>query len=93
MADEKKKKKRPTAEKRMKQDEKKREKNKAEKSRIRTAVRRFEESLNSGDEAAVKETLKEVYSLVDKAVKKGIYKLNKASRIKSRLSAKSFART
>jgi len=88
MAEEKGKKKRPTAEKRMIQNEKRRQENKAFKSRIRTAVRRFEASLSAGDQAQIEQSLSSVYSLVDKAVKMGIYKLNKASRTKSRLTAK-----
>jgi len=85
---EKSKKKRPTAEKRMIQNEKSRQRNKAFKSQIRTGIRRFEASLSSGDKAQLNQSLSSVYSLVDKAVKLGIYKINKASRIKSRLTAK-----
>ncbi len=90
MADdkEKKKNKRPTAEKRMIQNEKRRKQNKILKSRIRTSVRRFEESLKTGEQDKVQQYLNLVYSIVDKAVKQGIFKLNKASRIKSRLTAK-----
>jgi len=88
MAEEKAKKKRPTAVKRMVQSEKRREQNKAFKSRVRTAIRRFEASLTKGDQAQIDQSLSSVYSLVDKAVKLGIFKLNKASRTKSRLTAK-----
>lgn len=90
MADKKesKKKKRPTAEKRMIQNEKARKRNKAFKSSIRTAIRRFEDSVKAGDKAETEQRLSTVYSLVDKAVKSGIYKRNKASRTKSRMTAK-----
>ncbi len=90
MADDKakKKNKRPTAEKRMIQNEKRRKQNKILKSKIRTSIRRFEESLKSGEQDKVQERLSLVYGIVDKAVKQGIFKLNKASRIKSRLTAK-----
>ncbi len=79
--------KRPTAQKRAIQSEKRRLNNKAFKSSIRTAIRKFEESLPKGDSKVTKENLNEVYSLMDKGVKRGIYKINKASRTKSRLTA------
>lgn len=93
MADKKKEKKtkRPTAEKRMEQSEKSRMANRQFKSQVRTAVRRFEESLTTKNEATVKEALNSVYSLMDKAVKRGTYKLNKSSRTKSRLTARAAA--
>lgn len=80
--------KRPTALKRDIQNEKRRLINKAFKSKVRTAVRGFEESLTKGEPEAIKDKLNEVYSLMDKGVKKGIYKINKASRTKSRLTAR-----
>jgi small subunit ribosomal protein S20 len=79
--------KRPTAEKRMIQNKKRRLINKTRKSGIRTAIRRFKEAVKAGDQAQTQEKLNAVYSLVDKAVKTGIYKKNKASRTKSRLTA------
>ncbi|MGM0440235.1 MAG: 30S ribosomal protein S20 [Chlamydiota bacterium] len=87
----KKKVKRPTAEKRMVQNEKRRLINKAFKSRIRTSVRIFEESLQSGDEQKVQESLNAVYSMLDKSIKRNIYKANKASRLKARFAAKAAA--
>ncbi|MDF2550061.1 MAG: rpsT [Chlamydiales bacterium] len=78
--------KRPTAVKRMLQNEKKRLRNKSFCSKIRTAVRRYEDSLKQTDALVAKESLDAVYSLLDKAVKKGVYKLNKASRTKARLT-------
>lgn len=88
-ADKKKKKvKRPTPLKRDLQNEKRRILNRDLKSRVKTTLRSFEEALPKGDAANVKEKLNEVYSVLDKAVKKGIFKLNKASRTKSRLTAK-----
>lgn len=79
---------RPTAEKRMMQNEKRRACNKAFKSQVRTAMRRFEDSLSKGDVATAQQNLNDVYGLVDKGVKRGTYKLNTAARIKSRLTAK-----
>lgn len=78
----------PTAKKRDIQNEKKRQANRIFKSQVRTAIRNFEEAVTKKDDAQIKETLSAVYGLMDKAVKRGIYKLNKASRTKSRLAAK-----
>lgn len=80
--------KRPSAQKRAIQSEKHRLRNKTYKSSVRTAIRRFDECVEKKDQAAAKEQLNEVYSLMDKGVKKGIFKLNKASRTKSRLTAR-----
>lgn len=88
MAEEKKDKKvkRPTAQKRDLQSEKRRLQNRAFKSRIKTAIRSFEEVAAAKNEQEAKAQLDSVYSLIDKAVKSGIYKLNKASRLKSKYS-------
>lgn len=91
-AEEVKKVKRPTALKRDIQNEKRRLRNKTFKSQVRTAIRHFEESLPKGEPDAIKEKLNTVYSLMDKGVKKGVFKINKASRTKSRLTARSVAK-
>jgi small subunit ribosomal protein S20 len=84
--------KRSTALKRDLQNEKKRLENKNYKSRLRTAIRAFQETAAKGDEVVTQEKLNEVYSIVDKCVKKGIFKINKASRTKSRLAARAVAK-
>ena len=68
--------KRPTALKRDIRNAKRQEINKAFKSKIRTTVR----SLEEGN----KDALPAVYSVLDRAVKRGIYKQNKANRLKAR---------
>jgi small subunit ribosomal protein S20 len=83
--------KRATAIKRDLQSKRRRLSNKTYKARIRTAIRDFEESLTK-DEVAAQEKLNAVYSLLDKSVKNGVYKLNKASRTKSRLAARAVAK-
>ncbi len=88
MTEEKKKTKRPTAEKRQLQSERKRIANRSFKSTVRSAVRKFEEIVDSKQKEAVSAQLNDVYSLMDKAVKRGVFKLNKASRTKARLAAK-----
>ncbi len=82
--------KRPSAEKRNLQSEKRRLRNRSYRSRVRTAIRRYEEHLEKNSEEA-KTSLSQVYSLMDKGVKTGVYKLNSASRTKARLAARAAA--
>ena len=82
MAEEKDKKtKRPTALKRDLQNEKRRLQNRSFTSKLKTTLRKAE----NGDSSV---SLKEVHSLLDKAVKKNIFKKNKANRLKARFFAK-----
>lgn len=83
---------RPTPLKRDLQSEKRRLRNKAFKSSVRTAVRQFDEVLVKGDASLIKQHLDAVYSIMDKGVKRGVYKLNKASRTKARLAARAAAK-
>lgn len=85
--------KRPTAMKRDLQNTKRRLNNKVYKSRVRTAIRSFQETIAKGDPAATAEKLNVVYSILDKCAKVGIYKRNKISRTKSRLAARAVAKT
>jgi len=78
--------KRPTAAKREIQNEKKYLRNRMFKSRVRTALRNFESAVAQGDSAETSQKLCQVYSLMDKGVKKGIFKRNKADRTKARLT-------
>jgi len=80
--------KRPTAQKRDIQNEKRRLRNRAVRSNVRTAIREFEETLVKGDAKATKESLNNVYSIMDKSVKRGVFKQNKANRTKARLAAR-----
>lgn len=82
MAEEKqaKKPKRPTALKRVLQSKKICESHKILKSRVRTAINAYEKSKSTED-------LNSLQSLIDKGLKRGIYKKNKASRMKSRFSS------
>lgn len=84
--------KRPTAQKRDIQNEKRRLSNKIYRSRVRTAIRAFDDSLSKEDQQATSTKLNEVYSLLDKCAKKGVFKLNKVSRTKSRLAARAVAK-
>jgi len=90
MAEEKKakKQKRPTAKKRDIQNAKRRMHNRSFKSSFKTAVRNLEKQVAEKNEVEAKAQLNTVYSLLDKGVKMGIYKLNKVSRLKSKLSGR-----
>ena len=78
----------PSAQKRNKQSLKARLRNRSFKATVSTAIRSFEDAVAKGDKAVMKEHLKSLYSLMDKGVKTGRFKLNKAARTKSRLNAK-----
>ena len=80
--------KRPTAQKRDLQHEKRRISNKIYKSRVRTAIRAVRDAAEKGDQTAVTHKLNEAYSILDKCAKKGVFKINKVSRTKSRLAAR-----
>lgn len=80
--------KRPTALKRDLQSKKRRMENRVYKARVRTAIRSFQESIEKGEQVLATEKLNEVYSILDKCAKEGVFKLNKVSRTKSRLAAR-----
>ena len=84
--------KRPTALKRDLQNNKRRLNNKVYKSRVRTSIRAFQDSITKGDQAETTQKLNEVYSILDKCAKTGVFKLNKVSRTKSRLAARAIAK-
>ena len=72
-----------SAKKRVDVAERNRQRNVAAKSAIRTAMKK---ALNSTDAAAREESLKQAYSLIDKAVLKGILHKNTAARYKSQVA-------
>ncbi len=89
MADEiKKKTKRPTALKRDIRNEKMRMINRSFKSNVRTTVNHFHEVVKSDDKTTLKAKLDALYSVMDRGVKRGIFKRNKASRLKARAMKK-----
>mgnify|MGYP001799341652 CR=1 FL=1 len=78
-----------TAEKRDKQNVKKNLQNRSFKAKTKTALVRLEKSLEEKAEASTKaKHLNALYSLMDKGVKKGIFKKNKAARTKAKYAAK-----
>ncbi len=81
--------KRPSALKRDLQNQKNRLRNRSHRSEVLTAVKSLTASLSNKEAAEVtKEKLSTIYSLMDKGVKKGVFKANKAARTKSRLAAR-----
>jgi small subunit ribosomal protein S20 len=84
--------KRPTALKRDLQNSKRRMNNRIYKSRVRSAIRTLQESIDKGDQAVTTQKLNEAYSILDKCAQKGIFKLNKVNRTKSRLAARTVAK-
>lgn len=81
--------KRASSEKRVLTSEKKKLINKSFKSQAKTVFRKFQDSLKTDDSTVVLQALNEVYSMADRGVKRGVFKLNQASRIKSRATLKS----
>ena len=77
-----------SAEKRVRQNEKRREINRSNRSRLRTAIKKFRSAVSGGDEASVQALLPETVSTIDKAVQKGVLHRNAAARYKSRLTVR-----
>lgn len=88
MAEDKKVKRISSPQKRDKQNSKRRLENRGFKAEVGTAIRSYETSLKGADKTVAKEKLNAVYSLMDKGVKTGRFKINKAARTKSRLTSK-----
>jgi len=74
--------------KRARQTEKRTARNRANTSRLRTALRQLRESLAKGDKQAADQVFRQTVASLDKAVQKGVIHTNTASRYKSRLSAR-----
>ena len=62
------------------------EKNKADKSELKTAIKKYDAALEAGDKAAATEAYTSAVVLVDKAVNKGILHKNTAARKKSSMT-------
>ena len=73
--------------KRLIQSEKRRVANKATRTKIKTAIKSFHAALSAKDMEKSASLLNEISSLADKATKNGLYKLNKASRVKAQITA------
>ena len=74
--------------KRARQTETKTTRNRANKSRLRGALRSLREAIAKGDKEAAQTAYRETVSVVDKGVQKGVLHKNTASRYKARLNAR-----
>ncbi len=74
--------------KRARQTVKRAEVNRVNKSRLRTALRRFRTALAGGNRETAQRMFAETVAALDKAARKGVIHRNTASRYKSRLSAR-----
>jgi small subunit ribosomal protein S20 len=74
-----------SAEKRNRQNVQQRERNRAHRSRLRTAIKRLRSAVASGDAAKAEEILPSTLSAIDKIAQKKIIHANAAARYKSRL--------
>ena len=74
--------------KRARQTETKTTRNRANKSRLRGALRSLREAIAKGDKDAAQTAYRQTVSVVDKGVQKGVLHKNTASRYKARLSVR-----
>jgi small subunit ribosomal protein S20 len=74
--------------KRTRQSERRTAVNRANRSRVRGALRELREALTKGDVKVVQAKFRETVSTLDKSVQKGVLHLNTVSRYKSRLNAR-----
>ena len=74
--------------KRIGQNERRRVRNKAVKSELKTAVRRFREAADAGDTDTARSALRTASRLLDKAASKGVIHKNQAANRKSAMAKK-----
>ena len=72
--------------KRNRQNEKRRLRNKAVKSSLKTAIRKFNAAVEAGDTAAAEALMRDASRKLDKAVSKGVIHKNQAPNRKSAIS-------
>jgi len=72
--------------KRIKTNEKARLRNKSVKSSVKTAIRKFREAAESGDQTEAAELLREASRKLDKAASKGVIHPNQAANKKSAMA-------
>jgi small subunit ribosomal protein S20 len=79
----------PSALKRDLQSEKRRLRNRSYRANVLTSIRSLESSIEKKEDvSAIKTKLNDLYSLMDKGVKRGVFKPQKAARTKSRLATR-----
>ncbi len=72
--------------KRAKQGELRRQRNRSQKTRMKTSIKGLEQAIVAGDPSAILEQLKETTAMIDKTAGKGVIHKNRASRKISRLT-------
>lgn len=77
-----------SARKRARQADKRRARNAAQRSSLRTAIKKVVAAVGQGDPEAARAAFRKAEPIIDSAVNKGLIHGNKASRSKSRLNAK-----
>ena len=77
--------------KRNKQNEKRHERNKAVKSELKTAIRRFNEAVEAGDNEKAVTSARDAAKKLDKAASKGVIHKNQAANRKSSIAKKAAA--
>lgn len=75
-----------SAKKRILVSQKRADRNKAIRSKVKTAIKKVDNAVEAKDKAAAKEALVNAVSEIDKACQKGIYHKNTAARKVSRLT-------
>jgi small subunit ribosomal protein S20 len=74
--------------KRIGQNERRRQRNKAVKSELKTAVRRFREAVDAGNTEAAATAQRSAARLLDKAASKGVIHKNQAANRKSAMASR-----
>lgn len=77
-----------SAQKRIRQSEARRLKNRSEKSRMKTFIKKYDKALASGDVQAAESALKEGISVIYRAANKNVIHKNQAARRASRMTQK-----
>jgi small subunit ribosomal protein S20 len=72
--------------KRNRQNELRRERNKSTRSALKTQIKKFTQSVESGDQTAAREAYRQAARALDKAASKGVIHKNTAANKKSRLA-------
>lgn len=75
-----------SAEKRMRQNVERRKRNRANRTRMRTAIKKLRAAVTEGDNAKAQELLLPTLKVIDKTAQKGVIHDNAAARYKSRLT-------
>lgn len=77
-----------SARKRARQSEERRVRNAAQRSRLRTYIKKVLLAVESGDVASAQAAFREAVPVIDSSVTKGLIHKNRAARSKSRLNAR-----